>query len=122
MFSTLFGGEADTAGDANYTAGVSTEGSHTSPPSQAMSGLPDPATIEKQKTSYMTMLDEQVKQGTAVLDAQVGGFGCGRTGSRKCYVVSGGREFVLLFVLSYCCSCLHCCSTLWLVSGRRTKK
>lgn len=34
-------------------------------------GMPDPATIAKQKDSYMKMLDEQIKQGTQVLEAQV---------------------------------------------------
>jgi len=33
-------------------------------------GMPDPTTIMKQKDAYMKMLDEQVKQGAAVLDAQ----------------------------------------------------
>ena len=33
--------------------------------------MPDPATIANQKDAYMKMLDEQVKQGTQVLEAQV---------------------------------------------------
>ena len=41
------------------------------PPQALTSGMPDPATIANQKTSYMHMLDEQVKQGTTVLEAQV---------------------------------------------------
>ena len=38
---------------------------------EAGSGVPDADTISRQKTSYLTMLDEQVAQGTAVLDTQV---------------------------------------------------
>lgn len=34
-------------------------------------GMPDPDTIEKQKSTYNNMLDEQLKQGIAVLEAQV---------------------------------------------------
>jgi hypothetical protein len=29
-------------------------------------GMPDPATIDKQKSAYTKMLDEQFKQGTQV--------------------------------------------------------
>ena len=41
------------------------------PPHSLTAGMPDPATIAKQKDAYMKMLDEQVKQGAAVLEAQV---------------------------------------------------
>ena len=41
------------------------------PPQPLTAGMPDPATIAKQKDAYMKMLDEQVKQGTLVLEAQV---------------------------------------------------
>ncbi len=41
------------------------------PPQPLTAGMPDPATIAKQKDAYMKMLDEQVKQGTQVLEAQV---------------------------------------------------
>ena len=40
------------------------------PPQPLTAGMPDPATIAKQKDVYMKMLDEQVKRGTQVLDAQ----------------------------------------------------
>jgi hypothetical protein len=35
------------------------------------SGMPDPATIAKQKDAYSKMLEQQLKQGITVLDAQV---------------------------------------------------
>ncbi len=41
------------------------------PPQPLTAGMPDPSTIAKQKDAYMKMLDEQVKQGTQVLEAQV---------------------------------------------------
>ena len=41
------------------------------PPQSLTAGMPDPSTIAKQKDAYMKMLDEQVKQGTQVLEAQV---------------------------------------------------
>merc|ERR1712194_487359 len=46
-------------------------GSAMMPPQPLTMGMPDPATIAKQKDAYMKMLDEQVKQGTQVLEAQV---------------------------------------------------
>merc|ERR1719395_452914 len=41
------------------------------PPSSVLAGMPDPATIAKQKDGYMKTLDEQLKQGTTVLDQQM---------------------------------------------------
>lgn len=41
------------------------------PPMPLTTGMPDPATIAKQKDAYNKMLEEQLKQGVTVLDAQV---------------------------------------------------
>jgi len=41
------------------------------PPMPLTTGMPDPATISKQKDAYNKMLEEQLKQGITVLDAQV---------------------------------------------------
>jgi len=41
------------------------------PPMSLTVGMPDPATIAKQKDAYSKMLEQQLKQGITVLDAQV---------------------------------------------------
>merc|ERR1719316_1656409 len=41
------------------------------PPASVLASMPDPATIDKQKQGYMKMLEDQLKQGTTVLDQQV---------------------------------------------------
>ena len=41
------------------------------PPQPLTTGMPDPATIAKQKAAYSKMLDDQLKQGKDVLDHQV---------------------------------------------------
>lgn len=41
------------------------------PPNPLTAGLPDPATITKQKEAYLQMLEDQLRQGVLVLDAQV---------------------------------------------------
>merc|ERR1711915_1157378 len=41
------------------------------PPMSLTVGMPDPATISRQKDAYSKMLEEQLKQGITVLDAQV---------------------------------------------------
>ena len=41
------------------------------PPQKLTTGMPDPATIAKQKAAYAKMLDDQLKQGKDVLDQQV---------------------------------------------------
>merc|ERR1719199_385710 len=41
------------------------------PPQPLTTGMPDPATIAKQKAAYSKMLDDQLKQGKDVLDQQV---------------------------------------------------
>merc|ERR1719421_2348323 len=38
------------------------------PPASVLASMPDPSTIAKQKDGYMKMLDDQLKQGTTVLD------------------------------------------------------
>ena len=41
------------------------------PPQALTAGMPDPATIANQKDSYLKMLDEQIKEGSQVLEVQV---------------------------------------------------
>merc|ERR1711962_1794221 len=41
------------------------------PPMSLTVGMPDPNTISRQKDAYSKMLEEQLKQGITVLDAQV---------------------------------------------------
>merc|ERR1711959_25394 len=41
------------------------------PPASVLASMPDPPTIAKQKDGYMKMLDDQLKQGTTVLDQQM---------------------------------------------------
>merc|ERR1719217_802184 len=40
------------------------------PPQPLTTGMPDPATIAKQKAAYAKMLDDRLKQGKDVLDQQ----------------------------------------------------
>jgi len=41
------------------------------PPASLTAGLPDPKTIAKQKEAYLKMLEDQLRQGIMVLDAEV---------------------------------------------------
>merc|ERR1712199_19298 len=41
------------------------------PPQAVTAGMPDPATVQKQKEGYMKMLDDQLQQSSTVLDQQM---------------------------------------------------
>merc|ERR1719316_884853 len=40
-------------------------------PQALTAGMPDPATVQKQKDGYMKMLDDQLQQSSTVLDQQM---------------------------------------------------
>eukprot|EP00392_Amoebophrya_sp_AT5.2_P004218 g4226.t1 len=42
-----------------------------SAPAPKTAGIPDPATVQKQRDAYLNMLEQQMKQGVMALDAQM---------------------------------------------------
>merc|ERR1719399_2293466 len=54
-----------------YAAPTYVEAGPPAPPQPLTTGMPDPASIAKQKNAYAKMLDDQLTQGKGVLDGQL---------------------------------------------------